>query len=112
MKTSRTTLTRIIDGDTVVTQGTRFFFFKGPKIRIRLYGIDAPESEQKGGTESTNTLKRLTGRLPRQIYLTDMGNADRMPDEPDYPVMWCTETEEQQAAIPYGDGLVIPKSGW
>ena len=73
MKTSKTTLTRIIDGDTVVTQGTRFFFFKGPKIRIRLYGIDAPESEQKGGTESTKTLKRLTGNLPRQIYLTDMG---------------------------------------
>lgn len=73
MKTSKTTLTRIIDGDTVVTQGTRFFLFKGPKIRIRLYGIDAPESEQQGGTESTNTLKRLTGDLPRQIYLTDMG---------------------------------------
>ena len=73
MKTSKTTLTRIIDGDTVVTQGARFFFFKGPKLRIRLYGIDAPESEQKGGTESTNTLRRLTGQLPREIYLTDMG---------------------------------------
>ena len=73
MKTTRTSLTRIIDGDTVVTQGTRFIFFKGPKLRIRLYGIDAPESEQKGGTESTNTLKKLTGALPKTIYLTNMG---------------------------------------
>ena len=73
MKTTKTSLTRIIDGDTVVTQGTRFIFFKGPKLRIRLYGIDAPESEQKGGTESTNTLKKLTGHLPKNIYLTDMG---------------------------------------
>lgn len=66
----RTRLTRIIDGDTVVTQRTRFLIFKQKPLRIRLYGIDAPESEQKGGTESTNTLKRIARRHSSQIYLT------------------------------------------
>ena len=58
MSISKTTLVRIIDGDTVVTQSTKFLFFRSKALRIRLYGIDAPESDQKGGTESTNASKR------------------------------------------------------
>ena len=72
MKTSKVTLDRIIDGDTVVTIGTRLFFFKAKPLRIRLYGIDAPESEQKGGTESTTTLKKLASKHSKKIYLTEM----------------------------------------
>ena len=72
MKTSKVTLDRIIDGDTVITQGTRLFFFKAKPLRIRLYGIDAPESEQKGGTESTNTLKKMASKHSKKIYLTEI----------------------------------------
>ena len=73
MKTTKTTLTRIIDGDTVVTQSSRFLFFRAPPLRIRLYGIDAPESEQKGGPESTRALKKIAARHGSTIYLTDFG---------------------------------------
>ena len=72
MKTSKVTLDRIIDGDTVVTKGKRLFFFDANPLRIRLYGIDAPESEQKGGTESTNTLKKLASKHSKKIYLTEV----------------------------------------
>lgn len=70
MTPSKTTLVRIIDGDTVVTQSNRFLFFKAKPLRIRLYGIDAPESEQKGGDEATKALKRIASRHPPSIYLT------------------------------------------
>ena len=56
-------LVRVIDGDTVIVKnrGFRHLFSKKSEIRIRLYGIDAPESKQKGGKESTRYLKKLIG---------------------------------------------------
>ena len=47
-KRKKATLLRIVDGDTVeVALGGGLF--RSPKTaRIRLYGIDAPESSQKG----------------------------------------------------------------
>ena len=54
-------ITRVIDGDTVVILTKRGFFRKAQKERIRLYGIDAPESAQKGGTQSTKHLSRIIG---------------------------------------------------
>ena len=56
MKTARTeqvTLLRIIDGDTVEVQRRGGFLSTGANERIRLYGIDAPESSQKGGGDAT-----------------------------------------------------------
>jgi len=43
--------TRIVDGDTFEIAGQR----------IRLFGIDAPENRDKGGSESARELKRLIG---------------------------------------------------
>ena len=64
MKTSQTeqvTLLRIIDGDTVEVQRRGGFLSTGPKERIRLYGIDAPESSQKGGDDATKHLGKIIG---------------------------------------------------
>ena len=54
-------MTRIIDGDTVVVETGRGLFRRPGSERIRLYGIDAPESSQHGGKESTEHLKRIIG---------------------------------------------------
>ena len=54
-------LCRVIDGDTVDVRpaGWRSLFAK--PTRIRMYGIDAPESDQKGGTQATKQLRRIIG---------------------------------------------------
>ena len=54
-------VTRVIDGDTVEVQTKPGLFRNGRKERVRLYGIDAPESSQTGGPESTKHLKRIIG---------------------------------------------------
>ena len=64
MKTARTeqvTLLRIIDGDTVEVQRRGGFLSTGANERIRLYGIDAPESSQKGGVVATEYLGKIIG---------------------------------------------------
>ena len=64
-KSKQVTLNRVIDGDTVVVSTGRkpWLFFLGPKTdRIRLYGIDAPESSQKGGGESAKYLRKIIGK--------------------------------------------------
>ena len=52
---------RVIDGDTVeILMGMGLF--RSPRDeRVRLYGIDAPETSQRGGEDATNHLKRLIG---------------------------------------------------
>ena len=67
----RVALIRVIDGDTVVVQRSGLFR-KKQDLRIRLYGMDAPESNQSGGKESTNHLKRMLGGA-RSIELEDRG---------------------------------------
>ena len=54
-------LCRVIDGDTVIIKliGWRGLFVK--PLRIRLYGIDAPESDQRGGAQDTKELRRIIG---------------------------------------------------
>lgn len=47
---------RIIDGDTIQASHS---CAKLSKIRIRLYGIDAPEKKQPNGYESTEYLKNI-----------------------------------------------------
>src|SRR5882762_5505503 len=46
-------VSRVVDGDTLVVQ-----LSSGP-IRVRLYGIDAPEHNQPGGREATDALSAL-----------------------------------------------------
>ena len=52
---------RVIDGDTIEILAGRGIFRSSKSERVRLYGIDAPETSQRGGKESTNHLKRLIG---------------------------------------------------
>ena len=47
---------RVVDGDSI--EG----MFGGCFVRVRLYGIDAPELRQQGGAESAETLNRLVRR--------------------------------------------------
>ena len=57
----------VVDGDTVraVVQGHR--------VKVRLYGIDAPEKNQPGGSESTEALRRLLNghRITMQALARD-----------------------------------------
>lgn len=46
-------VTKVSDGDTITVLS------KGEKYRVRLNGIDAPESQQKGGAQSRNHLASL-----------------------------------------------------
>lgn len=47
--------TRVIDGDTieVIREDTR------ETVRVRIWGVDAPEKKQEGGVESAESLRRL-----------------------------------------------------
>ena len=60
-RTEQVKLLRIIDGDTVEVQRPGGFLSTGAKDRIRLYGIDAPESAQKGGDDATKYLGKIIG---------------------------------------------------
>ena len=55
---------RVVDGDTVRVFRTGFLrsLFSGDPIVVRLYGMDAPESEQKFGKESTRELRKMLRR--------------------------------------------------
>ena len=63
---------RVIDGDTVVIQPKGGLFSGKPEERIRLWGMDAPESAQKGGTEATKYLQRIIGSRA-EIWITRSG---------------------------------------
>jgi micrococcal nuclease len=52
------TVLRVSDGDTIVVRTEN-----AEDIKIRLYGIDAPEKGQEGGAEATKALRALQGRL-------------------------------------------------
>ena len=62
---------RVIDGDTIEVMTGSKLFRKPHRERIRLYGMDAPESSQTGGKESTSHLSRLIGTNPK-IWLVRM----------------------------------------
>ena len=65
-------VTRVIDGDTIEVTTRTGLFRRRNSERIRLYGIDAPESSQKGGGKSTRHLKKIIGRN-RKIWLESSG---------------------------------------
>ena len=65
-------VTRVIDGDTVEVTTRSGLFRRKSNERIRLYGIDAPESSQKGGGKSTRHLRKIIGRN-RKIWLESSG---------------------------------------
>ena len=59
--TMRVKVLRVIDGDTIEVEAGGNILRKSRRERVRMYGIDAPESSQKGGTESTKHLKKMIG---------------------------------------------------
>ena len=66
---------RVIDGDTVlvgVHRGFRGLLRSSQEERIRLYGIDAPESAQKGGGKSTRHLRKIIGS-GKKVWLEPSG---------------------------------------
>ena len=70
-QSKQVTVSRVIDGDTIEVEMGGGLFQKSQRKRVRLYGIDAPESSQQGGKESTEHLKRLIGSRKR-IWLDTM----------------------------------------
>lgn len=66
------TVTRVVDGDTLVVQ-----LSSGP-IRVRLYGIDAPEHNQPGGREATATLNSLVGGARVELEPINQDRYNRM----------------------------------
>ena len=71
-------VSKVLDGDT--------FTLRGESRRIRVWGLDAPEWDQRGGSTATATLRSLIsgktlrcdvvdidryGRLVRQCFLPD-----------------------------------------
>lgn len=72
------TVTRVVDGDT--------FWISSADVRIRVWGLDAPETDQPGGAQATAALSRLIsgqrlncrqrdidryGRIVGQCFLAD-----------------------------------------
>lgn len=57
---------KVADGDTVTIQTDT-----GEKVRVRLYGIDAPESKQEYGVKSADTLRKLTNGKVVDIEVKD-----------------------------------------
>lgn len=52
----------VTDGDTIVVRDER-----GNDVRVRLYGIDAPELHQRGGEQARAALLRMV--MDRKVYL-------------------------------------------
>ena len=76
----KATLRRVIDGDTVEVVLSNGFLRRAKSARVRLSGIDAPESTQKGGRESTKELMRLCGSPGAKLWLhqTDTDRYNRL----------------------------------
>ena len=58
------TVLRVSDGDTIVVRTDGF-----EDIKVRLYGIDAPERDQEGGAEATEALRVILGQA---VTITEM----------------------------------------
>jgi len=63
------TVTRIVDGDT--------FYISGQKMRIRLWGVDAPEVDEAGGAAATEKLREIAGGKHLDCERIDIDKYDR-----------------------------------
>jgi len=66
------TVSRVVDGDTMVVQ-----LSSGP-IRVRLYGIDAPEHNQAGGAAATAALRSLVSGARVELDPVNQDRYNRM----------------------------------
>lgn len=65
---------RVVDGDTLLVAGS-----DGQPLRVRLFGIDAPEAGEPCGAEATADLERTVGERVR--LLADERTTDRFGRE-------------------------------
>ncbi len=72
----RGTVVRVVDGDTLHVRVERLHDGKrrGRTVKVRLYGVDAPEREQPFGALSTRMLERLV--LGREVEMAKVTRDD------------------------------------
>jgi endonuclease YncB( thermonuclease family) len=91
---------RVIDGDTIVIEGTR----------IRLFGIDAPEIEQTcqdGWKAGQAAFDYLSGMMPRTAYIIC---TQRSIDQYHRVVALCTRDNIDVAAVMVFEGMAYADS--
>lgn len=98
LRTVTATITQITDGDTVQTVTP-----EGTKLKVRLYGIDAPETA-KGkipgepfGNDSRNYLASLVSQKIVRVEIRDIDRYRRM-----VAILWLGETNVNQEMISAG----------
>ncbi len=98
IRTVTATITRITDGDTV-----QAITAEGTKLKVRLYGIDAPET-QKGnkpgepfGNASKDYLASLVSRRSIRVEILDIDRYRRM-----VAILWLAERNVNQEMIAAG----------
>ena len=71
---------RVVDWDTVRIRRGGFWgaLFPGPSVSVRLYGMDAPESNQKNGDRSTNALRKMVRRGGFRMEVMDTDQYGRV----------------------------------
>jgi micrococcal nuclease len=75
-------LIRVVDGDTLVAEGTN------GEIKVRLMGIDAPESDQPFGPEAADLITTLIGNQTLHIRGKDLDRYGRILAHVDAGEMW------------------------
>ncbi len=90
---------RVYNGDTLTAEA------QGEEIRIRLFGIDAPESGQNGGVAATRFLKRLVLEHPVNIKVIE---TDRLSQAFAVVVREGKESSVNAAMIANGYAWVNP----
>ena len=70
---------RVVDGDTVHVRRAGFlsWLFRGAPIVVRLYAIDAPESDQRHGSASTAALRRYLKVRRLRMRVSDVDRYGR-----------------------------------
>ncbi|WP_297407397.1 thermonuclease family protein [uncultured Cetobacterium sp.] len=63
---------KVADGDTIT------ILDKGKKVRVRFYGIDAPEKKQEYGLKSFNILKKLVNKKEVTVHIKDKDQYGRV----------------------------------
>ena len=71
---------RVVDGDTVRIRrgGLVGSLFPGPSVSVRLYGMDAPESDQKNGDRATDALRKMMRRGGFRMEVMDTDRYGRV----------------------------------
>ena len=64
------TVTRVTDGDT--------FHLSGVDPAIRVWGLDAPERDERGGSAATRAMRSLIGGQPLTCVLIDIDRYQRL----------------------------------